>query len=117
MKRRSPLPAPKLRIVPVLLAAVLAACSTVKNEPGPSTTSAQARQCAAALDMAAEEINNARDIRGLGALNVMRASHTHGSAKSAQFRGNYAECIENALRAQAYVREAYRTQAQDRDRY
>lgn len=100
----------------ILLVAGLAACSTVKNEPGPDANSPQARQCAKALDMAAEEIDGARDIRGLGALSVMRASHTHGSAQSAQFRGKYQECIEKALRAQSYVREAYRAQAQDQNR-
>lgn len=116
MTRRLAVPARAGRFVPALLAALLAACSTVKNEPGPGADSPQARQCAKALDMAAEQIEGARNIRGLGALSVMRASHTHGSAKSAQFRGHYEECTEKALRAQAYVRDAYRAQAQDPDR-
>lgn len=104
------------RLAPLLLAAALTACSTVKHEPGPGANSALARQCAKALQMAAEDIDGARGIQGLGALSVMRASHTHGSAQTAQFRGKYEECIEKALRAQTYVRDAYRAQAQAQDR-
>lgn len=116
MTRRLTVPTRTWRYVPVLLATMLAACSTTRSEPGPGANSPQARQCAKALDMAAEQIDGARDIRGVGALSVMRASHTHGSAQSAQFRGKYEECIEKALRAQAYVHDAYRAQAQDQNR-
>lgn len=100
----------------LLLAVALAGCAAARTESGQTANTPQARQCAKALEMAAEEIDNGRDIKGRGALSIMRASHTHGSAKKSQYRGNYPECIEKAMKAQGMVREAFRTQAQERER-
>jgi len=112
------MPEPHSAIIPsltFLLCVVtgLAGCSAARNEAGQNDNSPMARQCATALDMAAEEIDNARGIKGIGAFSIMRASHTHGSAKRAQYRGNYQECVDNALKSQRMIREAYRAQAKE----
>jgi len=99
----------------LLLAGALAGCAAARTESGQTANTPQARQCAKALEMAAEEIDNARGIKGRAALSIMRASHTHGSAKKSQYRGNYPECIEKAMKAQGMVREAYRAQAQEQN--
>lgn len=71
------------------------------------TDSPLARQCAMALELAEEDVESARGIEDQGALSVMRASHSHGSAVMAQRLGKYESCIEKANRARQYVREAY----------
>ena len=82
---------------------LLGACAS-DNKANPSL----ARQCAKALEIAGEEIDGARSLEGKAGLSVVRASSTHGLATVAQGLGKYENCIEKALRAQAYVREAYR---------
>ena len=87
----------------LLSTGLLGACAS----PSKANTSL-ARQCAKALEIAGEEIDGARSLEGNAGLSVARASGTHGLATFAQGLGKYENCIEKALRAQAYVREAYR---------
>ena len=104
-----PCPSPRVAALMLLLPIGLVGACAGPSKANPSL----ARQCAKALEIAREEIDGARSLEGKAGLTVVRASSTHGLATLAQGLGNYENCIEKAVRAQAYVREAYR-QAESR---
>ena len=91
---------PKRIAVPIVLLA-LGGCAT-KGADSPL-----ARQCTAALELAADEIKAARDMNDQGTLDVMRASTLHSQATVAKSFGKYESCIEKANRARSAVRAAY----------